>query len=151
MLEIEQEISQQKPGYKIQAKYRLFSALIHILREYDYTKCDNPLIKNFSTAEKLKDAMAYLDKNLENKITLKEIAEVACMTQTYFFSVFKKFNGISLWDYITIKRVEMAIELLKTTTMTKLEIANSCGFSSSSNFYKLFSKIAGKHPSDYTK
>ena len=44
------------------------------------------------------------------------------MTPTYFSSVFKKFNGLSLWDDITIKRVEKAIQILKTTDMIKLEI-----------------------------
>ena len=71
------------------------------------------------------------------------------MTQTYFSSVFKKYNGITPWEYITIKRVEMAINLLKTSDMSKLEIAERCGFSSSSNFYKAFLKITGKHPKDF--
>ena len=73
------------------------------------------------------------------------------MTQTYFSSVFKKFNGVSPWEYITIKRVEMAIELLKSTDMTKLEIAEKCGFKSSANFYKAFNNITGKKPKDFTK
>ena len=63
---------------------------------------------------------------------------------------FKKFNGISPWEYITIKRVENAVELIKNTNMTKLEIAEKCGFSSSSNFYKAFFNITGKKPSDYS-
>ena len=67
------------------------------------------------------------------------------MAETYFSSVFKKFNGISPWEYITIKRVENAVELIKNTNMTKLEIAEKCGFSSSSNFYKAFFNITGKN------
>ncbi len=149
--EVENEIDQKRTGYRIQVKYTLFSALVHILREYNYVKEDDLIIKNFSTAERMKDAMVYIDENLEKKITLKEIANVACMTQTYFSSVFKKFNGISPWEYITIKRVEMAIEMLKTTEMTKLEIAERCGFSSSSNFYKAFFNITGKNPGEYSK
>ena len=58
-------------------------------------------------------------------------------------------NGISPWDYITIKRVERAVELLKTTELTKLEIAERCGFSGSSNFYKAFAHVTGKKPGDY--
>ena len=73
------------------------------------------------------------------------------MAETYFSSVFKKFNGISPWEYITIKRVEKAVDLIKNTNLTKLDIAEKCGFSSSSNFYKMFSKITGKTPSEYVK
>lgn len=151
ILETEKEITDKKIAYKVQAKHILLSALVHILREYDYTKKDNTMIKNSSAVKKLKDAMLYIDRNLENKITLKEIADIACMTQTHFSAVFKKFNGISPWDYITIKRVEMAIEMLRTTDLTKLEIASRCGFSSHSNFYKMFARITGKTPSEYSR
>lgn len=151
LLNIEKEISEKKTGFNIQIKYMLFSALIHIIREYNCTKSNDLSSSNFSATEKLKEAMLYIDNNLENKITLKDIANVACMTQTYFSSLFKQFNGISPWEYIIIKRVEMAVKMLKTTNMTKLEIAEKCGFNSSSNFYKEFKKITGKNPKDFSQ
>ena len=84
----------------------------------------------------------YVDhNNLEKKITLKDIADIAYMSQSHFSALFKKFNGISPWDYITIKRVEKAITLLKTTNLSKLEIAAQCGFSSHSNFYKMLNVL----------
>lgn len=149
ILKIEKELSEKNSGYIIEIKHLLFSSLIHIIRTYDYVKKNNQYKFHNPSTEKLKDAMSYIDNNLENKITLKEIASAACMAETYFSSVFKKFNGISPWEYITIKRVERAIYLIKNTNMTKLEIAEKCGFSSSSNFYKTFYHITGKKPSDY--
>lgn len=151
ILSIEKEITEQESAYALQVKYMIFSALTHVLRNYDYTYDNNFLVKNSSVIKKLKEAIIYIDENLCEKIILKDIADIACMTPTYFSSVFKKFNGLSLWDYITIKRVEKAIHMLKTTDMTKLEIASQCGFSSASNFYKQFSKITGKTPNDYVK
>ena len=149
ILNIEKEITEKLPGYKVKLKYLLFSALIHIMREYDYIKYEKSFTNYGTTIQKLKEAMIYIDNNIENKIALKEIADVACMTQTYFSAVFKKFNGISPWNYITIKRVENAISLIKTTDMTIHEIAEKCGFSSSSNFYKAFFKVTGKTPKEY--
>ena len=73
------------------------------------------------------------------------------MSKSYFSTIFKKYNGISPWDYITIKRVEKAVTLLKTTDKTKLEIAQSCGFNSPANFYKAFLRITGKSPKYYSK
>lgn len=148
VLSIESELKIQNIGYKIQAKHLLLSVLIHIMRNYNYTEKETLLYSGNAT-EQLKKAMLFIDENLENHITLKDIADTACMTQTYFSAVFKKFNGISPWEYITIKRVEMAVHLLRTSNLSKLEIAERCGFSSSSNFYKAFSKITGKHPKDY--
>ena len=149
ILNIEKEISEKLAGYIIETKYRLFSALIYILRRYDYFDKSPNYIKYRLSTEKMKDAMNYINENLSDKLLLKDIATAACMSQTYFSSVFKKLNGISPWEYITIKRIEKAIFLIKTTNMTMLEIAGNCGFSSSSNFYKAFSKITGKKPTDY--
>ena len=149
ILNIEKEISEKLTGYIIETKYRLFSALIYILRRYDYFDKSPNYIKYRLSTEKMKDAMNYINENLSDKLLLKNIAAAACMSQTYFSSVFKKLNGISPWEYITIKRIEKAIFLIKTTNMTMLEIAGNCGFSSSSNFYKAFAKITGKKPTDY--
>ncbi len=150
IINIEKEIIEKQKGYRLQIKSALFSALIHIIRNYDYIKHDSSISKSIIMTERLKDAISYINNNLETKLSLKEIADVACLSQTYFSTMFKKLNGISPWDYIKIKRVEKAIELLKTTNMSKLEIAKKCGFESSSNFYKIFLKITGKKPNDYT-
>ena len=93
----------------------------------------------------------YIQRNFERKLTLEELAKVAFLSPTYFSYIFKKLNGISLWKYINIKRVERAIEILKRENISKLEIAERCGFSSSSNFYKTFFAITCKTPSEYTK
>lgn len=151
LMELENELSEKKRCYKVQIKYLLFSVLVHILRTYDYTKNDDSAVKSFSSVSKLKDAVLYIDKNLDKKLTLKEISDIACMTPTYFSAIFKKFNGITLWDYITIKRVEKAIEMIKSTDMTKLEISEKCGLSGSSNFYKAFARVTGKKPNDFKK
>lgn len=148
ILSLEKELRDKNIGYKIHVKYLLLQALIHIMRNYECTHSDTEFTGG-KTTEQLKNAMLYIDSNLENQLTLKDIADTACMSQTYFSSVFKKFNGISPWEYINIKRVEKAINLLKTSDMSKLEIAECCGFSSSSNFYKVFSKVTGKHPKDF--
>lgn len=150
ILSLESELRDKKTGYKIQVKYLLLCALIHIMRNYAYTRSDTAFTGG-KTTEQLKRAMLYIDSNLENRLTLKDIADAACMTQTYFSSVFKKFNGISPWEYITIKRVEMAVEMLRTSNMSKLEIAERCGFAGASNFYKAFSKVTGKRPKDFCR
>ncbi len=144
---IEKELSEKRTGYVIEAKYLLYSALIHIIREYNST---HSMTDTLNSSEGMRSAIAYINQNLEKKLILKDIADYACMSETYFSSVFKKFNGISPWDYITIKRVERAIELLKTTSQNKLQIAEKCGFSSPSNFYKAFKQVTGKAPGDFT-
>ena len=149
LLQLEQEIAEKATGFAIEAKSLLFSALIHIMRHYPYTDERKTINAQTEATGSLSRAILYINENLESKLTLREIADAACMTPTYFSAVFKKFNGISPWDYITIKRVERAVEMLRSSTLSKLEIAERCGFSSSSNFYKAFFHVTGKRPGDY--
>ena len=151
LLRLERELRDQPACVTVTAKYLLFSLLVHIIRHYDCIDQSKSLISHSSVTRSLKQSINYINENLCNKLTLEDIAAVACMSPTYFSSVFKKFNGVSPWEYITIKRVENAVELLRTTDMTKLEIAEQCGFTSSSNFYKAFFHVTGKKPSDFVK
>lgn len=148
--ELESELLEQKLGCLINSKYLLFSVLVHLIRNYD---CVDPC-KNLNPINlplnNLKHAIQYINDHLGDPLTLTQLADIAHLTPTYFSSLFKRFNGVSPWKYITIKRVEMAVSLLRSTSMTKLEIAEKCGFSSSSNFYSAFSAITGKTPSAFT-
>lgn len=146
-----QELSDKCEGYSTIVRYQLFDMLISIVRSYGYID-DNAECAGLPGAIPLMErALKYINDNLSRPLTLDEIAEKAALSPAYFSSVFKKLNGVSLWEYITIKRVETAIRLLKTTNATKLDIAMECGFNSSSNFYKAFYKVTGKKPGYYAK
>ena len=151
LLEIEGELCHKCPCYAVAARYSLFSALIFIVR---HCACIDPTrvtkLSN-SAVPGLRKVIDYIQQNLDERLTLDKLAAMACFSPNYFSHVFKRYNGVSLWEYITIKRVEKAIELLKTTTLTKLDIAERCGFSSASHFYQCFSSVTGKCPGDFTK
>ena len=99
--------------------------------------------------QSLESAMNYINDNLETNFTLDMLAKGASMNRSYFCTIFKKMNGISPWDYITIKRIEKSVELLKTTDCTMLEIACKCGFNNTANFNRAFKKVTGRVPRSY--
>ena len=151
LLTIEDEMCHQRPCFSVIVKYRLFSALSTIIRNHPGVNYRKTVQAADHLTQSVKLSIDYIQRNFDRKLTLEELARVACLSPTYFSYIFKKLNGISLWKYINIKRVERAIEILKSENVGKLEIAERCGFSSSSNFYKMFFAITGKTPSDYTK
>ena len=151
ILSLEKELSEQRPCFGITAKYLLFSILAEIIRRYNCVERTSAKALGGAQAKNLRRAIDYIGENLDQPLTLAAVASVAYMSPTYFSSVFKRLNGISPWEYITIKRVEKAVLMLKSTDMTKLEIAERCGFSGASNFYKMFYRITGKRPSDFSK
>ena len=151
LLAIEDELCNKRACYGVAARCILFTVLTGIIRKYPYFDYGKAVKGSDSISKNLSAVINYIHKNLENKLTLNELAGVAYLSPTYFSYVFKKFNGISLWEYISIKRVERAVEMLKKQKLTKIEIAERCGFSSSSHFYKTFTAVTGKKPSDFVK
>ena len=151
ILSLEREIEQKQSCSLITAKYLLFSILATLIRRFDCVRTDASPATPSAQVKNLRRAIDYIGENLSEPLTLSAIADVAYMSPSYFSSVFKRLNGISPWEYITIKRVEKAVEMLKSTDLSKLEIAERCGFSGASNFYKMFLRITGKRPSDFTK
>ena len=58
---------------------------------------------------------------------------------------------MTVWDYINIKRVDAAINLLSTTSDSVINVALKCGYSTPANFNRIFKKITGTSPKDYRK
>lgn len=106
----------------------------------------NPLV-----SKSVHIAMQYIAKNLEKNLTAESISKMCGYNRSYFSTLFKKEAGVSISDYILIKRIESAKSVLSETNCKILEISNSLGFSSQSHFCKNFKKITGMSPLQYKK
>lgn len=147
LLGIERELLEKLPAYELMIKTKLLNIFANIVRYYNYnTKKNIILNKDMSDMNKVLD---FIDKNLNYDIKLNNLANIACMSPTYFSTNFKKFNGMSPFEYIASKRIQMAIEYIKSTNKSITEISSLCGFNTSTNFNKTFKKVTGNSPSSY--
>ena len=55
---------------------------------------------------------------------------------------------MSPWDYITVKRIDLARRLLAESDKNILEIAMLCGFNNTANFNRAFRNVTGKTPKE---
>ena len=94
LLDLERELREQQPCCTVTARYHLFVALAHIIREYPCINPERAVAAPSSLTRSLRHAIDHIQQNLESKLALRELADVACMTPTYFSAVFKKFNGV---------------------------------------------------------
>ncbi len=151
IFKIENEISNKKPEYETMLKIHLVNILVEIIRSYEGHLSQIEISYSSESLKYMEAALNYIDEHLDTDLTLEILADVAHMSKTYFCGQFRKLNGISPWDYITIKRIERAIALIESTNLSRLEIALKCGYNNTSNFYYAFKRITGKAPGDYKK
>ena len=95
---------------------------------------------------RLQRAFEYIDGNYCGKVTLKTAADTVYMSPNYFSHYFHSATGISFSDYVTMRRIRKARELLEKTGKSIYEVAMECGFPNSSNFYRLYKKHTGESP-----
>ncbi len=93
----------------------------------------------------------FIDENLDQKLTLEDLAQKCFYNPSYFSRTFKQKFGVSPVEYITKERVAMAASLLSSTQFSMDEIAERCGFGDKSSLYRAFEKYYGCSPSEYRK
>lgn len=92
----------------------------------------------------------YIAEYYRKQITIKELANIANMSESNFYAVFKKHKGISPIAYLNNYRLSVAADLfVKETSATISEISDSVGIHDSLYFSKLFKKIYGITPKEY--
>jgi YesN/AraC family two-component response regulator len=107
--------------------------------------------KEKQSYQRLIQAIKYIDTHFNENITLDVLADTIGYSRCYFSSIFKKCMGMSVWDYICIKRIEQALTLIKSTDKNIADIGLECGFNNAVNFNKLFKKYTNVTPSYFRK
>ena len=80
---------------------------------------------------------------------VEELASIARMSPRNLTRVFRQATGITLKDYSTRIKLEMASNLLRNPDYTLERVAAECGFSDSRQLRRLWSKSFGESPSSW--
>ena len=151
MKQIKLENAQKNLGYQLMIKAYLYEIIGELVRGYGVYFEEVPDGVRRKSLIGMDRAMTYINEHLHMPLTLEEIAACAGFTRTYFSSSFRELNGLTVWDYITIRRIERSCELLQKTDLSIIEIAEACGYSNLSNFNRMFLRIVGTSPTKYRR
>ena len=97
------------------------------------------------------DILDYVIAHYDQNLSLTELAEKYSYNPAYFSRYFKQHYGMNFSDFISKKRIDHAIELLKSTTLSVDKISQTVGYQSKSQFYKMFRKVTGKSVFEFQK
>ena len=92
----------------------------------------------------------YLHDRLAARITLRELADIACLSEYHFCRSFRKRFGLAPHQYLTQLRVDTAKRLLLAGTPVS-EVARQTGFFDNSHLLRHFRRIVGVLPSQFVK
>ncbi|MDO4296570.1 MAG: AraC family transcriptional regulator [bacterium] len=94
--------------------------------------------------------MNYVDNHLTEALSLDSISKALSLDKYYLSHLFKSETGSSIFQYILVKRIALAKELL-TKGYTVTESCHIAGFNDYSNFIRSFRQITGYTPGQFKK
>ncbi len=99
----------------------------------------------------IKAVKGIILSNIENDISVKEIAYEIGISSYYLMHSFKKVTGTTITNYKHSLKLSKAKRLLISSELNITEISGQCGFSNPSYFTEVFTKEEGISPLEYRK
>ncbi|BBH21547.1 putative two-component sensor response regulator [Paenibacillus baekrokdamisoli] len=90
----------------------------------------------------------YINRNINEEITLQMISEKFAINPSYLSRVFKAATEQGFVKYVTGLKIVKALELLENSSMEIADIAHGLGFSDQQYFNRVFKKTTEMTPSE---
>ena len=90
--------------------------------------------------------IAYIEANLASKMGTGDLANVVALSRSHFSRAFKLSLGVSPMEYVAVRRVERAKEMISCTRERLAEVALACGFADQAHLNRRFRDIVGISP-----
>lgn len=100
---------------------------------------------------RLERVFQFIDANLHNSPSLKEVAEIAYFSPYHFHRIFKLLTGETLKTFINRRKIENSVIDLMHTSQSITHIAHHYGFNDNAAYSKAFKKFYGNSPSQFKK
>jgi len=100
-----------------------------------------------SGAHKVERVIRYMGRNLERPISIPEMADVAHMSESSLYHVFKDVTSMSPLQYLKRVRLQKARDLMLGSGRNAGEAALAVGYKSASQFSREFKALFGVPPS----
>ncbi|MDF3130050.1 substrate-binding domain-containing protein [Kiritimatiellaeota bacterium B1221] len=107
--------------------------------------------RRFSGYPHVKQAVQCLENDLPAVTSARQLAESLRISHTALNQQFRAATGKSTWAYVKSRRMEKAIELLKTTSLTLAEICGETGISGISQLSTDIRNHTGKSPREFRR
>ncbi|PCJ56487.1 MAG: hypothetical protein COA79_18775 [Planctomycetota bacterium] len=148
LLNILQEIDEQKDFYKVSIVGLLFPLFAELQRFNSSMKSDNTEIDPISFKQVM-PALDYLAANFDKNFEIDELANISHLSPSHFRRLFKKATNLSPQEYLIQLRVKMAASMLKNTDKKVTTISQEVGFASISSLNRNFKRIMKLTPKDW--
>ena len=107
-------------------------------------------IKRNDSVDILEETKRFIEENYrDGELSIAAIGNAMGLHSNYLSQIFKSRYGMTMVDYVAYVRVQQAKKLISEGKMSVHEVAEKCGFLSSTVFIRTFKKKEGITPGKY--
>lgn len=147
---IHRELCDKQRYYDAAIKSRLRSFWVDYLRHFT-TGEQGGLLVSPNRLSRIRVLLDYIDRHYDQDIPLAKAAELLGYDTFHCSKTFKAITGVNFVTYLNTVRVGKALEMLRSSGGSMIDIALDCGFNTPRTFNRVFKEIAGMTPTEYLK
>ena len=125
--------------------------LLYLLSAPQAQPADTAPALEREVARALADTRRYMEEHLDEPLTISTLSRRSCLSATTFKAGFRRLYGLPVHAWLRQRRMERAAELLRSSSLSVLGVAQSVGYSSASQFTAAFRRQYGVTPAQYRK
>ena len=125
--------------------------LLYLLSAPEEQPADTAPALEREVVRALAETRRYMEAHLDEPLTIPALSRRACLSATTFKAGFRRLYGLPVHAWLRQRRMERAAELLRSSSLSVLGVAQSVGYSSASQFTAAFRREYGVTPAQYRK
>jgi AraC family transcriptional regulator len=123
-----------------------------LLRNYCDSATSSPVSpESHLNHVRLRRVLDYIAANLDNELTLADLAGIACLSPYHFARTFTGAMGVSPHRYVSQMRLQKAMAEVAAGKLPLVQIALNARFSSQASFTRAFRRATGLSPGGYRR
>ena len=138
----------EEPKSDTQIENNIYSFLAYLIRFF--SEFPPSIYVTGEQKESIKRVCEYIYQNFTENLSLKKLADIACLSPFHLQREFKKSIGITPHEYLSDFRISESKKML-LGSVDIVDIATQLGFFDQSHFSRIFKKTVGIPPGSYSK
>lgn len=139
---------QKQDGSEIEINGLIFQLVTLLIRNFKTTHLGSKQFTEMKD-ERIREILAYIEKNYRKPISLEEIAKQRYLSLYYLSRYFKQEVGVSFSQYVKNIRLKSAVHELLYTGHNITQISLNNGFPNVKAFNKAFKEMYQQTPTEY--
>jgi AraC family transcriptional regulator len=132
-------------------EYVAMALLTHLASTYGTLPVEPQLKRGGLAPWQERRAKEILMAHMDGDIALDALARECGLSRSHFARAFRTTTGAPPHKWLLARRIELAQDLLRNSTISLEEIAFRCGFTDQSHFTRVFSRVMHVSPGEWRR